>query len=103
MRITKNKISVLRCFTVESLMALNSDGFKSPLEVSGIAYALGISKENKYKLRSLRKTIDSMIVDGLLSCSIEKREVLFISNGNDFIFNRRLRCFSITDIGMSNL
>lgn len=68
MRMTSRKKEILSYFEPDSLEWVTSEIGAPPLDVSGVAYLLhGMeSFDKRHQLESTRRTLESMVADGLL-------------------------------------
>nr|WP_314264319.1 hypothetical protein [uncultured Moellerella sp.] len=78
MRMTKRKKEIMNLFEADNLEWITGEIGAPPFDVSGIAYILnGMDSFNKKSiLESARRTLDSMVIDGLLEkvASYERRQ-----------------------------
>ena len=77
MRVTARKKAILSYFEPEALDFIRGEIGSPPYDVSGIAYLLkgGSALDKKHHIESARRTLDSMVKDGLLErvTSYERR------------------------------
>lgn len=78
MRMTKRKIEIMNLFAADNLEWVTSEIGSPPFDVAGVAYILnGMDSFNKKSIvESARRTLDSMVSDGLLEkvSSYERRQ-----------------------------
>ncbi|MEI9750319.1 hypothetical protein V5085_05200 [Moellerella wisconsensis] len=78
MRMTKRKIEIMNLFAADNLEWVTSEIGSPPFDVTGVAYILnGMDSFNKKSIvESARRTLDSMVSDGLLEkvSSYERRQ-----------------------------
>lgn len=78
MRMTKRKKEIMNLFEVDNLDWVTSEIGSPPFDVAGVAYMLnGMDSFNKKSIvESARRTLDSMVSDGLLEkvSSYERRQ-----------------------------
>ncbi|MBQ0264846.1 hypothetical protein LHV25_12360 [Providencia rettgeri] len=78
MRMTKRKIEIMNLFAADNLEWVTSEIGAPPFDVAGVAYILNgmDSFDKKSIVESARRTLDSMVSDGLLEkvSSYERRQ-----------------------------
>lgn len=78
MRITKRKKEIMNLFAADNLEWVTSEIGSPPFDVAGVAYILNgmDSFDKKSIVESARRTLDSMVSDGLLEkvSSYERRQ-----------------------------